>query len=334
MTRSLELQVPASIGNMGSGFDALSVAVRLYLRLRVRVHADGDGTRTWDFGDLRLDGENLIERAFRTIAARHAAVVPSMTIEVRSDIPLRAGLGSSAAATVGGLRLYEAVTAPLAAGELLTVATEIEGHPDNAAAALLGGLVGSCERDDGSVTALTSRWPESIRFVILTPEVQLSTASARTVLPDRISRADAVYNLQRVVLVLQALDTGRRDLLREALRDRWHQPYRQPLVPGLEAALALDHPDLLGICLSGSGPSIVALAEHDVPAVEALLATSYEPLGIPFQIRTLGVHQEAREQGPGAGVQDPHTARMADPRSPVAVPRSPTPDPRSPIPDP
>ena len=154
--------------------------------------------------------------------------------------------------------------------------------------------------DDGSVTALTSRWPESIRFVILTPEVQLSTASARTVLPDRISRADAVYNLQRVVLVLQALDTGRRDLLREALRDRWHQPYRQPLVPGLEAALALDHPDLLGICLSGSGPSIVALAEHDVPAVEALLATSYEPLGIPFQIRTLGVHQEAREQGPGA----------------------------------
>lgn len=301
MSRSFELRVPASIGNMGSGFDALSVAVRLYLHLRVRVDADDGGRLTWDFGDLTLDGENLIERAFRAIGARHDDVLPSMTVEVRSEIPLRAGLGSSAAATVGGLRLYESVTAPRPSEELLEVATAIEGHPDNAAAALIGGLVGSCERDDGSVTALASRWPDAIRFVILTPEVQLSTASARTVLPDRISRADAVFNLQRVALMLQALETGRHDLLREALRDRWHQPYRQPLVPGLDAALALDHPDLLGICLSGSGPSIVAFAEHHVADVAAVLAASYEPLGIPFQIRTLGVHQEDGDRGSGAG---------------------------------
>jgi len=290
MSRDIEVRVPASIGNMGSGFDALSAAVCLYLSVKATWTPDVPGPRTFEFIDFELAGENLIERALVAAADLYDIRTPSMRIEVRTEIPLRAGLGSSAAATVAGLRLYEAVNGQRPMEELLGIATAIEGHPDNAAAALLGGLVGSCQRDDGSVTALSSPWPESVRFLILTPEVQLSTASARRVLPDRLDRADAIFNLQRVALLLQALERGRHDLLREALRDRWHQPYRQSLVPGLDAALAMEHPDLLGVCLSGSGPSIVALAGANVAAVESLFAKTYEPLGIPFQIRTLSAH--------------------------------------------
>lgn len=296
MTDSIELQVPASIGNVGSGFDTLSIAVQLYLRLEARP-SEGGAALTFDFGDQPLDGENYIDRAFRALAARHGTPVPPLAVDVRSDIPMRAGLGSSAAATVAGLRLYERVFGPRPFEELLVLATELEGHPDNAAAALLGGLVGSCAREDGTMSALASRWPESIRFVIVTPEAKLSTADARKVLPTRIARSDAVFNLQRVALMLQALEAGRHDLLREALRDRWHQPYRQPLVPGLEAALALDHPDLLGLCLSGSGPSVVALAERVEP-IEHLLASAYETAGIPCTIRTLAVHQSASSRAP------------------------------------
>ena len=303
MTDSIDLEVPASIGNVGPGFDTLSIAVQLYLRLRARLSTRG--SLAFDFGDRPVDGENFIERAFRTLAARDGAPIPSLEVEVQSDIPMRAGLGSSAAATVAGLRLYERVTGPRPIEELLAVATELEGHPDNAAAALLGGLVGSCAREDGRVTALASRWPAAIRFVIVTPEAKLSTADARKVLPARLDMPDAVFNLQRVALMLQALETGRHDLLREALRDRWHQPYRQPLVPGLDVALALDHPALLGLCLSGSGPSVVALAEQVEP-IERLLASVYEAGGIPCTIRTLAVHQTASVPEPGAQRLEPN----------------------------
>jgi homoserine kinase len=293
-----EIVVPASIGNVGAGFDTLSVAVRLYLRLRVtRVDPSSPGALAFRFVGRPLHGENYVERAFRSVAGRRPQA-PGLEIEVESDIPMCAGLGSSAAATVAGLRLFEAVTAPLPAATLLTRASELEGHPDNTSAALLGGLVGSCVLPDGTVNALSTSWPEAVRFVILTPEMRLSTAEARRVLPEAVPRADAIYNLQRVALLFQALASDERSLLREALRDRLHQPYRQRLVPGLEQALALDHPDLLGVCLSGAGPSIVALAEHDVDAVRELLARMYAPLGIPFTIRILTVHQEPRTSNP------------------------------------
>jgi homoserine kinase len=139
----------------------------------------------------------------------------------------------------------------------------------------------------------------------LTPDADLKpgTGIARRALPRMLSREDAVFNLQRIVLLMHALSAGDFSLLREALRDRWHQPYRQAIVPGLEQALALDHPDLLGVCLSGAGPSIVAFAERNLSEVESLLASSYSPLGIPFQIRTVRVHQNgARESWPDAGL--------------------------------
>ncbi|MFB3815629.1 MAG: homoserine kinase [Terriglobales bacterium] len=290
----LEIAVPASIANLGPGFDTLAVAVRLYTRVRIRrVRADGLRDLHFDFLDQRLEGANYIERAFRFLARQQDADFPSLDLEVSTDIPMKSGLGSSAAATVAGLRLFEAVMGPLPVQGLLNAACALEGHPDNAAAALFGGLTGSCQLADRSTMAVSFRWPEQLQFVVLTPIASLKkgTSEARGILPPKIAREDAIFNMQRLVLLLQAVHSGKFHLLREALRDRLHQPYRQMIVPGLQQALHLDHPDLLGVCLSGAGPSIVAFAERNTDEIERVLAKSYEPLGIPFRIRTLRVHQ-------------------------------------------
>src|SRR6186997_2275610 len=143
--QSEEIVVPGSISNLGPGFDALSVAVEVYLRLRiVEVHPEEPGVLDFRFVDAPLVGENRIEVAFRKAEARFGDPTPGLKLEVRTDIPMRAGLGSSAAATVAGLRLYEHFTFPRHVPDLLAIATEIEGHPDNATAALLGGLTLSC----------------------------------------------------------------------------------------------------------------------------------------------------------------------------------------------
>lgn len=275
---------------MGPGFDTLGVAVELYLHLSVQPQA-GTGELRFHFLDGELDGDNYIERAFRFVANQRSIPFPSLQVEVRSDIPTKSGLGSSAAATVAGLRLYEAIAGPLPPQGLLNAACALEHHPDNVAAALLGGLTVSCQLPDRSVVAVRLDWPEQLQFLVLTPEYSLPTAESRGVLPERITREDAVFNLQRVALLLQALQSGNFSLLREAINDRLHQPSRQKLVPGLERALALEHPDLLGVCLSGAGPSIVLLAERSFASLEELLEQTFRPTGLPFKIRRLRVHQ-------------------------------------------
>ncbi len=293
--QQFEIVVPGSIANLGPGFDVLAVAVQLYLRLNVTV-VEGSEKLEFNFVGQTLTGENYIERAFRFLA-RQTGAFPSLKIEVQTEIPMRAGLGSSAAATVAGLRLYEALKGPLPTQALLNAACYLEGHPDNAAAALLGGLTTSCMLPDGSTYAATFPWPQSLAFVVLTPDMALATAEARKVLPSHIPRADVIFNLQRLALFLQLLNSGSYGLLKQAMSDRLHQPYRQALVPGLEAALHLEHEDLLGVCLSGAGPSIVAVAERNLPAIETLLANIYEPIGIPYEIRTLRAHPSQSPEG-------------------------------------
>jgi len=287
----IEIRVPASIANLGPGFDTLAVAVELYLNLSVTI-VDGCDELHFEFPGCKIDGENYIERAFRFVAQQRGGGFPSLHVEVHSEIPMRGGLGSSAAATVAGLRLYEAVAGPLPSQGLLNAACALEGHPDNVAAALLGGLTISCQLPDRSAFAVKMQWPDSVRFIVLTPQFPLATSASRGALPEMIPREDAVFNLQRVALLLQAVQSGEYAVLREALQDRIHQPFRQKLVPGLREALALEHPDLLGVCLSGAGPSIVALAERNLGQIEGLLSEAFLPTGLPFTMRRLAAHQE------------------------------------------
>jgi homoserine kinase len=145
--------------------------------------------------------------------------------------------------------------------------------------------------DDGRVTSRAIRWPETVRFVVATPAMSVATPDARRVLPEAYSLADAVFNLQRTVLLVHALEHGEFAAIREALRDRWHQPYRMPLVPGLREALDLEHPHLLGVCLSGSGPAVIALATGAFDEIERRFAAIYSRLNLPCAVRTLAAHQ-------------------------------------------
>jgi homoserine kinase len=285
-----DIRIPASIGNVGPGFDTFGLAVALYLRVRVRqIVDDGRGRLVCHFVNGGPRGENRIERAFHALARRARGA--SVVVDVRSDIPQRAGLGSSAAATIAGLRLRELIDGPRRLEELVRAACEIEGHPDNAAAALFGGLTNSCVTDSGDVIVARWNWPRAWRVVVATPDMQLSTSASRRVLPKRIPLEDAVFNFQRVSLLLTAVRDRDPDALSEALRDRSHQPYRQPLVPQLRRALELQHPDLLGVCLSGAGPSVAAIARRGASGVARALGALYRRARIPCTVRALTVHQ-------------------------------------------
>jgi len=296
--RGLRLRVPGSTSNLGPGFDALGLALQVYLHLDVIGGADdGAGQLHFTFEGGAPPGDNAIAAAIVDEARRRRVRLPSLHFAVRSTIPVQAGLGSSAAAIVAGLRVVHALCATQDQadddgdlGRLLDAATAIEGHPDNVSASILGGLTASSQ-GPGGVTSVASAWPARVRVVIATPRVGLATAKARGVLPATLSRADAVFNVQRTALLLQAVHTGHLDALAAALDDRLHQPYRAPLVPGLPDALAFRHPTVLGAFLSGAGPSIGAFVLDDAGAAERFFTDLYARLGLPCDVRTLDVHQ-------------------------------------------
>jgi homoserine kinase len=213
-----------------------------------------------------------------------------VTVHVESDIPMAAGLGSSAAATVAGIRIFEQVTKPLSDDELLGAATEVEGHADNAAPALFGGLISVLQPEGANPIALRWSWPEDLRLVVATPAVGLATAKARAALPATVPQKDAIFNLQRVLALVHALQSRNYGALKEAVRDRWHQPARAALVPLLQEVLALDDGDVHGAFLSGAGPSVAVLASRNLERVSLLLKSMYERAGVAATVRVLGVH--------------------------------------------
>jgi len=300
-----DVVVPGSVANLGGGFDTLGVAVQLYLRARIVDVRDDGGTRLTVLSSTpAVRGRNAVERAFDRVAQRTGVRAPTVVVEVSSDIPMAAGLGSSAAATVAGLRVFERVTDTLDDTVLLGAATAVEGHADNAAPALFGGLNSVLQVENGDPIALRWSWPDEVQLIVVTPAVGLATAKARAALPDQVSRADAIFNLQRVLSLVHALQHREYDRVREAVRDRWHQPARASLVPLLREVLAIEDPGVLGAFLSGAGPSVALLVRRDEARVEQLLTSMYARAGVEATVRTLRVHK-ANAQGPMPDAQGP-----------------------------
>jgi homoserine kinase len=219
---------------------------------------------------------------------------------------MAAGLGSSAAASVAGLRVFERATGNLTDSELLAAATQAEGHADNAAPALFGGLNSVVEVEGAAPYALKWSWPHDLRLVVATPVVGLATAKARAALPREVPRGDAIFNMQRVLALVHALHRGEYDRLKEAVRDRLHQTARSSLVPLLSESLALEDPQVLGAFLSGAGPSVALLARRDSsPAVAGRFSSLYERAGIEATVRTLSVDEQ------GSRVLEPGVVRRS-----------------------
>ncbi|THF83812.1 homoserine kinase [Cohnella fermenti] len=260
------VRVPASTANLGPGFDSLGMALSLFSWVDLRPSTAVEGTTIELLGEqagsLPTDKSNLVYVVAQQVFARAGVPLPELHIALRSDIPLTRGLGSSASAIVGALvAANELIGAPLAKDELFQMASAIENHPDNVGASLFGGIVAAAW-DGERAEAVRLDPPSALEALVVIPEFELSTKKARNVLPQQLSMKDAVFNVSHSSLLTAALATGRLDVLRHAMRDRLHQPYRAALVPGMETILreAADH-GALGAVLSGAGPTLLLLAD-------------------------------------------------------------------------
>jgi len=266
----LTVVAPASSANLGAGYDTLGLALAMTNRIELEV-------RVWSRGEIELtvegEGRNELteDRDNRFVAALEATLraargeLPAglgWRIAMHNEIPLARGLGSSAAATVGGVLAGNALAGEaLSTAELLAIATEIEGHPDNAAAALLGGFT-VATRDDSGVEALRFDAPRDLRAVLFVPEIRLATDKMRAALPAKVPLADAVANLGAVAVGVAGLATGRYELLSRLTVDRIHEPYRAKVFPGLPRLVeAAREAGALGACLSGAGSTIIAFVD-------------------------------------------------------------------------
>lgn len=290
-----EVRLPASTSNLGAGFDCFGLALNLYLTIRATVRPNAsDKCRVRTTGPIenrRLprNASNLIYRAMSFAASQEQFKLPPLDLAVYNEIPLASGLGSSAAAIVGGVKLSGLIAGrPLPKKRILTYAAEFEGHPDNVAAALHGGFVVNCIDSNGEVISTKTKWPAAVKIVVVSPQSQLLTHVARAALPRLVSRSDAVSNLQRTAMFVGALSKRRFDLLWEAMHDRLHQPRRESLVPGLKEALALPQTEgVLGIALSGAGPSILALVTDGAEEVGKTIASCFSKYQIRSTVRIL-----------------------------------------------
>jgi homoserine kinase len=294
---SFEVCVPASTANLGAGFDCLGLALNLHLTARATVLPQKSQSLARSGGVAGSAGlptspkKNLILRAMNHAAKREGAILPPVRLAVHNEIPIAGGLGSSAAAIVAGIALGYAVCGKKFTEQAaLSCATWLESHVDNVGAALLGQLVVSMVRGDGSVVAVRKTWPRGIRVIAVTPEFPLKTAASRAALPKSVPHGDAVFNLQRSALFLAALDARRYDLLADAMRDRLHQFYRRNLIPGLAEVLAAPRlPGMLGVALSGSGPTVIAFATEQFDEIGRTLADHFEHKGLKTTVRNLSV---------------------------------------------
>ncbi|WP_409341637.1 homoserine kinase [Paenibacillus sp. MBLB4367] len=267
MNRKVRVKVPASTANLGPGFDCLGMALELYAWIEmsaaeqtvIRLHGE-------NVKGVPTDKSNLVYEVAQLVFREAGVSIPELDIAMQSEIPLTRGLGSSASAIVGALVAANALAGnPLSKDKLLQMATSLENHPDNVGASLFGGLV--VAKWDGTRADLIRLEPDKrLEVLVAIPEFQLLTEKARHVLPKEVPMKDAVYNLSHSSLLVAALSTGRLDMIRHAMKDALHQPYRSGLIPGMGQILreAVDH-GALGIALSGAGPTLLALvdAEND-----------------------------------------------------------------------
>jgi homoserine kinase len=293
----VQFRVPASTANLGAGFDALSLALDRYLTVTVekapalRIEASGTNADRISCGE-----DNLIYEVARYTAERYLRTLPPFALTIVNEIPLARGMGSSAAAIIAGVTVYELLfDDALNEEEFFRCALHFENHPDNLSTALYGGLTAAGVNDHGRAMVSRLHVAEGIKGVVVIPSFELSTGEARRVLPDTYSREDAVYNLQRSALTIAALTSGDFRLLREGMRDRIHQPYRAKLIPGLEEILGAELPGLYGIALSGAGPTVFALADpKHIVAVGQDIAGIFERHGVSAAPHLVGMDYDGR----------------------------------------
>lgn len=297
-----QVRVPATTANLGPGFDALGLALDLWNeaiftlcpdgRLTITIRGEGEGL-------LPTDESNIIAQAVRQVCAPAGKPCPGMHIECLNRIPICSGLGSSSAALLTGMLGANVLLGnPFTREEILRLAIETEGHPDNVVPAMLGGLVVSTVYK-GRVfpVKLPARANCSpIHATVVLPDFPFPTEYARSILPEQVSHRDAAFNISCAVLVAEALRTGDLDLLGIAMEDSLHQPYRLPLIPGaIDALEAAKEAGAVAVALSGAGPSLIAFSARHDPAIGEAMKQAFERAGLRARIFSLVPSYEGAE---------------------------------------
>ncbi len=283
-----QVTVPATSANLGCAFDCGGLALNLHFKAQL-IPGNESGLKleyqVQDRERVPFDDSNLVVRSLKFVTEHFGAPEPRGKLQVASQIPVGVGLGSSAAAVVAGLLLgLRCCGQEMDRQQLLCWAEEIEGHIDNAAPALLGGLVFALCNNSERVIPLRTEFPADIKLVVVTPSISVSTNKARKVLPNTYSRNDVLHTLQRTALLAATCFSGKFDLFPELFDDRLHQPYRQALVPGISRCLKYRHEGLLGVAISGSGSSVLAFTKSHEAEIARNLQASFFSDGVASEV--------------------------------------------------
>lgn len=295
MTKTVTISVPATTANLGPGFDCIGAALTLYNQFNISINSTGRvniAVTGLEAQGVRTDESNLVYQAFVKFYTHINQTPPPVKIEIQLGVPLARGLGSSATAIVGGLvGANQLAGSPLDQTEVMELAIALEGHPDNVVPALLGGCRLAATKESNEWEICDVPWHEGVIPVVAIPDFELSTKKARRVLPEQVSRADAIFNTAHLGLLLRGLATGRGDWLKAALQDRLHQPYRQALIPGYEAVYtAAVAAGAYGMVISGAGPTLLALVDAAQAAtVEMAMAAAWNGEGVTASVRSLSL---------------------------------------------
>ncbi len=296
MSLKATARIPASTTNLGPGFDVLGLALQLYSTVTLEI----TGSKTEvivsgvDVDKIPSSNEHIAFQAVETIYKKSGKSQPKgLKLTIANGIPAIRGLGGSGTAILGGLLTANLLCEnPFSRSDLLNFASTLEGHPDNVAASLYGGLVISVQ-DDKHIHTIQLKCDPALYVVLAIPEFTLSTQKARNILPKTVDFSDAIYNISRSSLLVASIATGKLEMLSTAMNDKLHQPYRSTLIPGfddvVEAALSTG---ALSIALSGAGPTIAAYCLDNMQEVGKSMQNVFKQHGIPSDILVIGTDVE------------------------------------------
>lgn len=299
----VSVKVPATSANLGPGFDCVGMALPIYnivtieetvlpgTGIEINILAEDKDVDELSVRQIPTDENNIVYKAVEMLYNLIGQTPNELKITVHSQIPVAKGLGSSASVIVGGLiAANELLGKPADEAAILSIASEVEGHPDNVVPAIVGGLVISEIEDDGSVFYEKLNWPEDWHITVCVPDYELPTDISRSVLPSEVPMSDATFNALHFGLFVEAINKKDPELMKKALKDKLHQPYRNKLVPGLnDIAYALKNEEnVLGCVLSGAGPSLIIFShKNNLDSIIGKVKETWTNLNVNSTIKTL-----------------------------------------------
>ncbi len=297
MFRKATARIPASTTNLGPGFDVLGLALKLYSTITLETTSTDTQVviSGVDADKIPSTPEHIAFQAVAHVFKESGTKLKleNLKLSIENGIPAIRGLGGSGTAIIGGLLTANVLCGnPFSRSELLNFATVLEGHPDNVAASLYGGLVISAQ-EGPQIHTIQLECPPALHVVLAIPDFPLSTQEARRILPEQINFSDAIYNTSRSALLIGSIATGKLEMLPIAMKDRLHQPYRSKLIPGFDDVVtAATAAGALSVALSGAGPTIAAYCLENMKAVGNQMAKAFKKHNVACQIRTLGIDRD------------------------------------------